>query len=261
MDEQGDSTWQLTAATPVRLQNVPGLVILYVSIVKKQRVVNSALMALNAFASVLVCWGYQRSFGDRMTRFLGRPGISLDQSFSWARLFLGTCPMRPWFISRLCLLRAITLILVAGKDEFSCMDAVWAAQVGPRTNKDREIKVPTKLHRTDAGRFWAALDGMEWFQRTDASLAVLNTHVCTAASLLTWLLLGILFFGKPSVIDRSHAKHDHWSSLCHPSCRSAVPLRLSDEELHHLKWVMARRIGSRSYGRIGAGCNLQLYGP
>ncbi|KAH1136489.1 hypothetical protein GLYMA_10G030800v4 [Glycine max] len=34
----------------------------------------------------------------------------------------------------------------------------------------------------------------------DASLAVLNTHVCTAMSLLTWLFLDILFFGKPSVI-------------------------------------------------------------
>ncbi|ONK65087.1 uncharacterized protein A4U43_C07F33470 [Asparagus officinalis] len=36
----------------------------------------------------------------------------------------------------------------------------------------------------------------------DASLAILNTHVCTATSLLVWLGLGldILFFEKPSVI-------------------------------------------------------------
>ncbi|KAJ6405687.1 hypothetical protein OIU84_013614 [Salix udensis] len=122
MDEQGDSAWQLTAATLARLQSVPGLVILYVSIVKKQRVVNSAFMAFNAFASVLVCWGYQMSFGDKMTRFLARPGISLDQKYFLGQAFLG-----------------------------------WGQ--GQR-------KVPSsKLHRTDAGRFWAALDGMEWFQR------------------------------------------------------------------------------------------------
>ncbi|KAL8502390.1 hypothetical protein ACS0TY_021512 [Phlomoides rotata] len=63
---QPDEAWQLTAATMVGLQSIPGLVILYGSIVKKKWAVNSAFMALYAFAAVLVCWvgwGYQMSFG------------------------------------------------------------------------------------------------------------------------------------------------------------------------------------------------------
>jgi len=34
----------------------------------------------------------------------------------------------------------------------------------------------------------------------NASLAVLNTHACTATSLLTWVILDVIFFRKPSVI-------------------------------------------------------------
>jgi ammonium transporter, Amt family len=58
----GDNAWQLTAATLVGLQSVPGLVILYAGIVKTKWAVNSAFMALYAFAMVLVVWviyGYE----------------------------------------------------------------------------------------------------------------------------------------------------------------------------------------------------------
>lgn len=48
---------------------------------------------------------------------------------------------------------------------------------------------------------WSGFNGGAPFAvSTVASLAVLNTHVCTASSLLTWLLLDYVFFGKPSVI-------------------------------------------------------------
>ncbi|KAK4407191.1 Ammonium transporter 3 member 3 [Sesamum angolense] len=78
---KGDNAWQLTAATMVGLQSIPGLVILYGSIVKKKWAVNSAFMALYAFAAVLVCWvgwGYQMSFGHRLLPFLGRIDDALD---------------------------------------------------------------------------------------------------------------------------------------------------------------------------------------
>lgn len=70
-------------------------------------------------------------------------------------------------------------------------------QVGPRAVKDRERFPPNNIllmayHGFNGGDPYAA--------SIDASLAVLNTHVCTAMSLLTWLFLDILFFGKPSVI-------------------------------------------------------------
>lgn len=71
----GDNGWQLTAATFVGLQSVPGLAILYGGIVKKKWAVNSAMMALYAFAIVLVSWvlfGYSMGFGEPLK--LG-PGI------------------------------------------------------------------------------------------------------------------------------------------------------------------------------------------
>ena len=75
----GDNAWQLTAATIVGLQSVPGLVILYGGIVKKKWAVNSAFMALYAFAAVLVAWvlwAYNMSFGPELTTFLGHLGPS-----------------------------------------------------------------------------------------------------------------------------------------------------------------------------------------
>ena len=54
---KGDNAWQMISATLVGLQSVPGLVILYGSIVKKKWAVNSAFMALYAFAAVVLCCG------------------------------------------------------------------------------------------------------------------------------------------------------------------------------------------------------------
>lgn len=92
---KGDNAWQLTAATLVGLQSVPGLVILYGSIVKRKWGVNSAFMAFYAFASVLVCWvgwGYQLSFGDKLLPFWGKPNVALDQKYLLAQGFVGTFP-------------------------------------------------------------------------------------------------------------------------------------------------------------------------
>jgi Amt family ammonium transporter len=113
---KGDNAWQLTAATLVGLQSVPGLVILYGSIVKKKWAVNSAFMALYAFAAVLVCWvgwGYHMSFGDKMLPFLGRPDISLDQKFLLDKAYVGYLPSATLVYFQF-VFAAITLILVAG---------------------------------------------------------------------------------------------------------------------------------------------------
>ncbi|KAF8392308.1 hypothetical protein HHK36_022650 [Tetracentron sinense] len=69
---KGDNASQLTAATLVGLQSVPGLVILYGSIVKKKWVVNSAFMTLYAFAAVLLCWvGHNGVLGITLTLIAG----------------------------------------------------------------------------------------------------------------------------------------------------------------------------------------------
>lgn len=55
-----------------------------------------------------------------------------------------------------------------------------------------------------AGLLWMGWTGFNggdpYVVSVDASLAVINTHICAATSLLTWLLLDIVFFGKASVI-------------------------------------------------------------
>lgn len=55
-----------------------------------------------------------------------------------------------------------------------------------------------------AGLLWMGWTGFNggdpYAASADASLAVLNTHVCAATSLLTWLILDVIFFKKASVI-------------------------------------------------------------
>jgi Amt family ammonium transporter len=63
----GDTAWQLTAATFVGMQSIPGLAILYAGLVKKKWALNSAVMCFYAFSIVLLVWmlwGYNMSFGD-----------------------------------------------------------------------------------------------------------------------------------------------------------------------------------------------------
>lgn len=77
--DTGDNAWQLTAATLVALQSVPGLMVLYAGIVKSKWAINSAFMSLYAFSAVLICWviwGYKVSFGDQMLPFAGYPAVS-----------------------------------------------------------------------------------------------------------------------------------------------------------------------------------------
>lgn len=62
----GDNAWQLTTATFVGLQSVPGLAILYGGIVKKKWAINSAFMVVYAFAIVMISWvlfGFNMGFG------------------------------------------------------------------------------------------------------------------------------------------------------------------------------------------------------
>src|ERR1700745_2484069 len=54
--DTGSNAWQMAAATFVGLQSVPGLVVLYGGIVKRKWAINSAFMAIYAFAAVLLVW-------------------------------------------------------------------------------------------------------------------------------------------------------------------------------------------------------------
>src|SRR3974390_1967549 len=83
--DSGNNAWQLAAATFVGLQSIPGLTILYGGIVKKKWAINSAFMAMYAFASVLVVWvlfDYKMAFGEQWLPFLGKPGLATSAAFT-----------------------------------------------------------------------------------------------------------------------------------------------------------------------------------
>ncbi len=82
--DTGSNAWQMAAATFVGLQSVPGLVILYGGIVKRKWAINSAFMALYAFAAVMivwVLWAYNMSFGPQWFPFWGTPQPALSPGF------------------------------------------------------------------------------------------------------------------------------------------------------------------------------------
>src|SRR3984893_16302054 len=74
---------------------------------------------------------------------------------------------------------------------------VAAAVIGPRLTRDRERAVPNNLPMAavGAGILWLGWNGFNggdpYFAGTNASLAVLNTNLCTAVALLTWVLWDI----------------------------------------------------------------------
>ncbi|XP_043704109.1 ammonium transporter 3 member 1-like [Telopea speciosissima] len=273
---KGDNAWQMIAATLVGLQSVPGLVILYGSIVKKKWAVNSAFMALYAFAAVLICWvtwAYRMSFGDRLLPFWGKAGAALGQNFliRQARLpattqyhsdgSIETAVAAPFYpmasmVYFQFVFAAITLVLIAGSllgrmnfRAWMVFVPLWltfsytvgafslwgggflfhwgvidysggyvihlssgisgftaAYWVGPRLTKDRERFPPNNvlLMLAGAGLLWMGWAGFNggdpYSANTDSSMAVLNTNICAATSLLVWTVLDVLVFKKPSVI-------------------------------------------------------------
>ncbi|OVA14979.1 Ammonium transporter [Macleaya cordata] len=273
---KGDNAWQLTAATLVGLQSVPGLVILYGSIVKKKWAVNSAFMALYAFAAVLICWvswAYNMSFGNKLFPFIGKAGPALGQKFLIKQAVVPettqyykngeveTGIIAPFYpmaslVYFQFVFAAITLILLAGsllgRMNFKAWMvfvplwltfsytigafSVWgggflfhwgvmdyaggyvihlssgiagftaAYWVGPRLTKDRERFPPNNvlLTLTGAGLLWMGWAGFNggapYASNLDSSMAILNTNICAATSLLVWTCLDVIFFKKPSVI-------------------------------------------------------------
>ncbi len=81
---KGDNAWQMISAALVGMQGMPGLVILYAGLVKKKWALNSAFMALFAFAAVMPCWvlwAYKMSFGHKLLPFWGKADLAVSQDF------------------------------------------------------------------------------------------------------------------------------------------------------------------------------------
>lgn len=260
----GDNAWQLTAATLVGMQSVPGLMILYAGFMKSKWAINSAFMALYAFACVLICWvlwAYKASFGDQMLPFVGVPGqaVSIDYQLSQAILptanIKAAYPMATMVYFQF-VFAAITLIITAGAFlgrmnftawmiyvplwltlsytvgafslwgggflfQYGVLDYsggyvihlssgtaafVGAMWIGPRLPQDRENDKPNNLLLVlvGAGILWLGWNGFNggdpYTASPDAGVAVLNTNICTAMSLLVWTGCDMIYYKKPSVI-------------------------------------------------------------
>lgn len=113
----GDNDWQLFASYLVGLQSVPGLIILYGSIVKKKWAVNSAFMALYAFASVLLFWVlfvYRMSFGDPLSPLLGQVAMAVNEDYLGKQTPEGFLFPNATNVFFQFVFAAITVILLAG---------------------------------------------------------------------------------------------------------------------------------------------------
>ncbi|XP_068640797.1 ammonium transporter 2 member 3-like [Aristolochia californica] len=254
-----DNAWQLTAATLVGLQSVPGLIILYGSMVKKKWAVNSAFMALYAFAAVLVCWvlwAHQMSFGSKFSPLWGKAHASVSPDYLLDRATFGYMPMATYVLFEFAF-AAITVILLGGSllgrmnfyawmlfvplwltfsytvgayvvwgekgflDTYGMVDfsggyvihlssgvagftaAYW---VGPRLSQDRQDFPPNNIIHMlfGAGLLWLGWSGFNGGSTNEANivaaLAILNTHLCTATSLILWMSLDMIVYKKSSVI-------------------------------------------------------------
>ncbi len=89
---------------------------------------------------------------------------------------------------------------------------VAAAVIGPRLARDRDRAVPNNLPlaAVGAGVLWLGWNGFNggdpYFSGADASLAVINTNLTTAVSLLTWVLWDIFASKqrKPTFLGAIH---------------------------------------------------------
>ena len=119
---KGDNAWQLTAASLVALQSVPGLMILYAGMMPTKWAINSAFMAFYAFAAVLICWvvwAYKAAFGEQMLPFVGVPGPVVAMHYELQPAVLPAAAITANFpLSTMVYFQfvfaAITVILMAG---------------------------------------------------------------------------------------------------------------------------------------------------
>jgi len=262
--DTGDNAWQLTAASLVALQSVPGLMVLYAGVMPRKWAINSAFMAFYGFAATLICWvvwAYKMGFGEQWIPLAGIPGPVLTIGSELQQANLPAANITPNFpLSTMVYFQfvfaAITIVLIAGaflgRMNFLawmvfvplwitlCYTvgafSIWAGGflfqlgvidysggyvihvsagtagfvgayiIGPRPDQERLDKRPNNVLMvlTGAGILWIGWNGFNggdpYAASPDAGAAVLNTNVCTAMSLLTWTLMDVVFYKKPSII-------------------------------------------------------------
>src|SRR5947209_9038692 len=83
---------------------------------------------------------------------------------------------------------------------------VFAAVIGPRLQRDREVDAPNILLMVmvGAGLLWLGWNGFNggdsYYAGANASAAVVNTNLCTAVAVMVWIAWDYMFRDKPSMI-------------------------------------------------------------
>ncbi|HZU71219.1 MAG TPA: ammonium transporter [Acidimicrobiales bacterium] len=95
----GDNTWQIVAATFVGLMSLPGLAVLYASIVQKKWAVNVLAMMFAGFSIVLIAWvlwTYKMGFGATSIGHGVKDGVQTQlNGVGWVKHFFDNLVGRP----------------------------------------------------------------------------------------------------------------------------------------------------------------------
>ena len=268
----GNNGWMLTASTLVGLMSIPGLAIYYAGLTKRKYMVNAMMMALYAFAAVLIIWilaGYNFGFGTSSLLkidgyyIFGIPSPAGAGSFISGQAIVGplkdalTIPnstvmffqfvfaaitpilllggilermnFKAWMIFvpiwSLIVYSPVAYWLFAGGwlNQLGAVDfsggyvihldagigALAAAFViGPRLKDEMKMKANNLgLVMLGLGLIWLGWDGFNggdpYGATIDAGIAIINTNVATAVSMMTWMFMDMKFFKKPSLIGAS----------------------------------------------------------
>ena len=268
----GNNGWMLTAATLVGLQSIPGLALYYAGLTKRKYMVNAMMMALYAFAAVLVIWviaGYNFGFGtSSMLKIggyyiLGIPSPAMSGTFIGSQAIVGpqkqalSIPTSTLIFFQFVFAAITPVLLMGGILERMSFKAwmifvpVWslfvyspvaywlfaggwlnqlgavdfsggyvihvdagigalaaAMVIGPRIKEEMHMKANNlALVMLGLGLIWLGWDGFNggdpYGSTIDAGIAIINTNVATAVSMITWMFMDMKVFKKPSLIGAS----------------------------------------------------------
>ncbi len=268
----GNNGWMLTAATLVGLQSIPGLALYYAGLTKRKYMVNAMMMALYAFAVVLIIWviaGYNFGFGTSIMLkidgyyIFGIPSPAMSGTFIGGQAIVGpqkqalSIPNSTLMFFQFVFAAITPVLLMGGILERMNFKAwmifvpVWslfvyspvaywlfaggwlnqlgavdfsggyvihvdagigalaaAIAIGPRLKEELHMKANNlALVMLGIGLIWLGWNGFNggdpYGSTIDAGIAVINTNVATAVSMITWILIDMQVFKKPSLIGAS----------------------------------------------------------
>ena len=268
----GNNGWMLTAATLVGLQSIPGLALYYAGLTKRKYMVNAMMMALYAFAAVLIIWviaGYNFGFGTSSALkidgyyIFGIPFPAMSGSFIGGQAIVGpqkqalSIPNSTLIFFQFVFAAITPVLLMGGILERMSFKAwmifvpVWslfvyspvaywlfaggwlnqmgavdfsggyvihvdagigalvaAMVIGPRIKEEMHMKANNlALVMLGLGLIWLGWDGFNggdpYGSTIDAGIAIINTNVATAVSMITWMFMDMKVFKKPSLIGAS----------------------------------------------------------